>query len=133
MYQLKPVSVKNRLGELMDVLVHSFVTSADHVCVLVAAPKKMHASVFTKNAEYIAHQLRQRCNLHTKGFSVIEIRNEKVSEKMIEQGIEKDSSETWYDWKFNWVGDTPVDSQCHALSAQKKSYLENLLSQSKAA
>ncbi len=129
MYQLKPVSVKNRLGESMDVLVHSFVTSADHVCVLVAAPKKMHPSVFTKNSEYIAHQLRQRCKLQTKGFSVIEIRAEKNGV----QGNEKDSSEVWYDWKFNWVGGTPVDSQCHTLSVQKKSYLENLLRQLKAA
>ena len=129
MYQLKPVTVKNRLGESMDVLVHSFATSPNHVCVLVATPKKMHASAFAKNAEYIAHQLRKRFASHAKGFSVIEIRNEKSKETE----SDTDTVKSWHDWKFNWVGDTPVDSQCYALSAQKKSYLENLLSQLKAA
>jgi hypothetical protein len=113
----------------MEILVHSFATSANHVCVLVATPKKVHASAFSKNAEYIAHQLRKRFHSHAKGFSVIEIRNEKAP------SAEKDTDtfKSWHDWKFNWVGDTPVDSKCHALSAQKKSYLENLLSQLKAA
>ena len=129
MYQLKPVSVKYRLGASMDVLVHSFATSANHVCVLVAIPKKMHASAFTKNAEYIAHQLRKRLHSHAKGFSVIEIRNEKPKEA---EG-DKDTIKSWHDWKFNWVGDTPVDSQCHVLSAQKKLYLENLLNHLKVA
>ena len=129
MYQLKPVTVKNRLGESMDVLVHSFATSPNHICVLVATPKKMHASAFAKNAEYIAHQLRKRFHSHAKGFSVIEIRNEKSKET---EG-DTDTVKSWHDWKFNWVGDTPVDSQCYVLSAQKKSYLENLLSQLKAA
>jgi hypothetical protein len=129
MYTLKPVSVKNRLGESMDVLVHSFATSDDHVCMLVATPKKMHASAFTKNAEYIAHQLRKRCHYQAKGFSIIEIRSEKVNGN----NDVKETEESWYDWKFNWVGDTPIDSKCYTLSAQKKSYLENLLSQSKAA
>lgn len=125
MYKLKPIAVKNRLGEIMDVLMHSFITSAGHVYLLVTIPKKMHASAFTKNAEYIAHQLRQHWNSYANGFSVIEIRNEKDSL----EGID----EVWYGWKFNWVGNTPMDSQCYELTAQKKSYIENLLEQSEAA
>ena len=118
MHPFRTVSVKNRLGEAIDVLIHPLKISAEHTCVLLTLPKNTHASMFAKNAEYIAHQLRQTYQALAQGFSLVEIRKE------------KEKSEVWYDWKFSWVGDTPVDSQFSALSLQKKSYLSDLFKDS---
>ncbi len=118
MHSFRKVSLKNRLGDAMDVLVHPLKVSAGHIYLLLTLPKNTHASMFAKNAEYIAHQLRQSCEPLAQGFSLIEMRNE------------KEKSEVWYDWKFNWVAGTPVDSQCSVLSLQKKSYLSDLLKES---
>jgi len=121
MDQFRKVSLKNRLGEAMEVLVYPLNVSAKHIYLLLALPQSMHPAVFAKNAEYIAHQLRQSCPSLEQGFSLVEMRKE------------KNKDEVWYDWKFNWVGDTPIDSQCSILTLQKKSYLKGLLDKSQAA
>ncbi len=114
-YPFESTIVRNRLGQGTNLLVHPFSITKEHVCTLVALPANMHSSIFKKNAEHIVYQLRERFSRKVKKFSVVELRDKETD------------TECWYGWKFHWVGNTPLESQCYPLSDQQKQYYQKMI------
>jgi hypothetical protein len=114
-YPFESILVRNRLGQGMTLLVCPFSLSADHVCVLVAVSEDMHETVLAKNAEYIVLQLRERFSRKVKNFSMVELR----------EG--ENGQEVWHGWQFNWVGNTPLESQCNPLSKQQQQFYQSVI------
>ncbi|GEM_PF-1678348 len=115
----KSVLVDNRLGQRVELFVFSARIAVDRVCLLVRVPEGTHYSVFAKNAELFAFQLRERMAGAMKNFSLVEVRLD--SHKQLDE---------WFGWRFQWVGMTPLSGKAYPLPvAQQKrftSYIDSV-------
>lgn len=101
-YPFETVVLQNRLDMDIEVdLIH--ITIKDRKTIVIRANKNYHSSTIAKNIEHIAFQLKSQFNENGHPFSLIEYRQK--------------SGEEWWQWRFNWVGNTPLESESYRLSA----------------
>ncbi len=110
------ISVLNRLDMAIniDVAVACF---EDKLIVIVKANSEYHRSTVAKNIEQIAFQLKQRFANYGRSISVVEYAHAQ----------HKNIKHEWWQWRLQWVGNTPLDAQRHALSPSKVRAIKNAM------
>ena len=114
-YPFESVLVRNRSSQAMSLYVCPFSLSQHHVCVLVALTNEMHRSTLSKNADHIVSQLRERFSRKVKSFSMIELQHNAEGE------------EEWHQWRFNWVGNMPLEPKSEIVSSKKQDYYRGII------
>ncbi len=109
-YPFETIVLLNRLDMEIDVDICSVRIDSDLV-MIVKANEHHHRSTVSKNIEQIAFQLRKQYTKDDVGFSLIEYTDRHHNKK--------DTHEEWWQWRFNWVGSTPLDGQRYLLSSSK--------------
>lgn len=108
-YGFQTVSLRNRLDMDIRVDIRPLLIK-NEVVVVVRANEAYHRTTVSKNIEHIAFQLRNQYAHEGLGFSIVEY---------ADRHHQKDDYEEWWQWRFNWVGKTPLDGQRYLLSASK--------------
>lgn len=87
---------------------------------IVKAHEGFHRSIVSKNSEQIAFQLRKKFLKSDMDFSMVEYN----------LPHDKDNSKAeWWQWRFNWVGSTPLQGQRYLLSLAKIRKITDALEQ----
>ena len=109
----KTLPLLNRLG--MDIEVDVLILEAVQTLqVVICANKNHHRSTIPKNIEHIAFQLNKQLNVNgDKTFSLIEYRNRQAPQ--------------WLQWRFNWVGNTPLEGESHELPKNQTLQLKDTI------
>jgi len=105
------ISVLNRLGMEINIDVAAALIE-DGLTLIVRANGEYHRSTVSKNIEQIAFQLKQRFTEKDEPLSVVE-----YTQPSHKTSSHKSVKTEWWQWRFNWVGNTPLDAQRHALSS----------------
>lgn len=110
----------NRLG--MEIKLDVCVIEVDEsVTAIVMAGEGFHHSIVSKNNEQIAFQLKQKLVQNNMSFSLLEY--------SISHHRDKTQTSEWWQWRYNWVGNTPLRGERHVLSTVKTKNITALLEQ----
>lgn len=95
--------LNNRLGQPVSLSVcHLQFQGRDYV--MVAAPTQHASSFVGKNAEPFAFQLRERFELDSRRFELVEVRE-------TADGLHL------YRWRFEWVGNSPLSARSEEIAS----------------
>jgi hypothetical protein len=100
--------VENRLGQRIALGVHH-VQAFGREYVFVAALTQQASSVVAKNTEHFAFQLREHFQLDARRFEMIEVR-----------GDGDIALQSFWRWRFEWVGSSPLSPRCEAITANNQ-------------
>jgi hypothetical protein len=109
LYTFESIKILNRL-DMMIVIDICPVLIEDEMIVLVRSNHDYHRSTVEKNIEHIAFQLQDQYVYDSQQFSLVECvdRHNKLGEPI-----------QWRQWRFKWVGNSPINGQSHPLSATR--------------
>ena len=111
-YPFETLILLNRLD--MQIAVDIFtVTLKDKLIVVIKANKSHHKSTIAKNIEHFAFQLKERFHQESLLFSLVEYCDREEEE--------------WRQWRFNWVGNTPLESESYRLSTANSQAIKNAI------
>lgn len=97
----------------MEIAVDLCVVDMPNECVIIIkANDQYHRTTIAKNIEQIAFQLRQQVGVSSEKVLFVEYTETYTRNK-------KEHAEEWWQWRFNWVGRTPLDAQRYLLSSSK--------------
>lgn len=108
-YPFKTMRVFNRLDMEIEIDVCS-VYIEDDLVVVVRANDRHHRSTVEKNIEHIAFQLKERFAPDTVELSIVEY---------VDRHSEMGQSPQWRQWRFKWVGNSPLNATHHLLAPFK--------------
>lgn len=109
-YPFESIALLNRLDMEIEVDICPVYIKHDLV-MIVKSSDNYHRSTVSKNIEQIAFQLRKKFIKKDMGFSVVEYTDRHQKRD--------DDHEEWWQWRFNWVGNTALDGQRYLLSGSK--------------
>jgi hypothetical protein len=87
-----------------------FVYIEDDLVAVVRANDRHHRSTVEKNIEHIAFQLKERFTSDTVALSIVEY---------VDRHSEMGQSPQWRQWRFKWVGSSPLNATHHFLAPFK--------------
>jgi len=103
-YPFRSIVLRNRLR--MDIEIDIIpITIQNLTTIVMRSHQNYHQSTIRNNIEHIAFQLKSRFGDIEHPFSLIEYRQE--------------PTEQWWQWRFNWVGCTPLKSEKYRLSSSR--------------
>lgn len=106
----KTHTLLNRLGMSIDIDI-LLLDGASTLQAIVSSNKNHHRSTIPKNIEHIAFQLNKTFNSgNLKEFCLMEYRYRQQEE--------------WLNWRFNWVGNTPLEGESHPVPAHQLSEIK---------
>ena len=117
-YPFESIKILNRLD--MTIIIDICpVQIENEMIILVRSNKDYHRSVIEKNSEHIAFQLRDQHVYDGQEFSLIECvdRHSKLN-----QPVE------WRQWRFKWVGNSPISGHFYPLPSVKLSQINMAVS-----
>lgn len=107
----KTITVNNRLNMEFEIDVNVALIE-NELIVIVKANEHYHRSTVSKNIEQIAFQLKKRFATKNNQLSIIEYIDRHQNQ------------EEWWQWRFHWVGGTPLNGQRYLLSASKVEWVQ---------
>lgn len=116
-YSFETVELFNRLEMQIKVDILP-VTIEDKLIVIVRANEGYHRTLVSKNIEQIAFQLKEKLSQEGLEFSIVEY---------VDRHYKDGGDEQWWQWRFNWVGKTPLSGQRYALSASRVGVIQTAL------
>lgn len=105
-YPFETIRIHNRLDMEIDIDLCS-IDIEDELVLIVRANERYHRSTIEKNIEHIAFQLKQRYAPTGDALTMVEY---------VDRHTRKGQSPTWRQWRFKWVGSSPMSANHHALS-----------------
>lgn len=116
-YPFETVRVSNRLDMEIDIDICSIHADGELI-IVVRANERYHRSSIEKNIEHIAFQLKQRYSPASKTLSIVEY---------VDRHARIGKPPEWRQWRFKWVGNSPVNSSHYLLSQSAFSNIHNAL------
>ncbi len=123
------VTLRNRLDMDIEVDLRILSLGKENV-MIVSANENYHRTTVAKNIEQIAFQLKKIHSPDSSNFSLIEYAHVHYRKTAALESSSLGSSGERWQWRFNWVGNTPLDGQRYLLSSSKiESIKESMLDQ----
>jgi hypothetical protein len=108
-YPFETIILMNRLDMEFNIDIMS-VEIEDELVIIVQANENYHRTSVSKNIEQIACQLKKQWVKDGYSFSLVEY---------ADKHHKRDDYEEWWQWRFNWVGKTPLYGQRYFLSSSR--------------
>ncbi|MGS2717255.1 hypothetical protein ACVBE9_03710 [Eionea flava] len=105
-YPFEAIRIHNRLDMEIDIDLCS-IHIEDELILVVRANERYHRSTIEKNIEHIAFQLKQRYAPTSTTLSIVEY---------VDRHIKAGQSPKWRQWRFKWIGNSPMNANHHGLS-----------------
>jgi hypothetical protein len=112
-YPFENIRIFNRLDMEIEIDICS-VYIEDDLVVVVRANDRHHRSTVEKNIEHIAFQLKERFAPDKAELSIVEY---------VDRHSKLGQSPEWRQWRFKWVGSSPMNASHHLLASFKLSTL----------
>ena len=112
-YPFESIKILNRL-DMSIVIDICPVQIENEMIMLVRANKAYHRSVIEKNSEHIAFQLREQHVYDGQEFSLVEC---------VDRHSKQDQPVEWRQWRFKWVGNSPINGHSYPLPSVKLSQI----------
>jgi len=128
LFCFQTVTLLNRLDMAIEVDVR-ILSFEQETIIIVSANDNYHRTTVAKNIEQIAFQLKQMHSPDSPNFSLVEYAHVHYKKKSSNNFSTEKSNEEWWQWRFNWVGSTPLDGQRYLLSSSKIEHIKDMLGQ----